>query len=70
MRQDEAIEGALTTKHEGGWRNKDSNIKQNQQKMEKLLHTITTKGEITLIDNFFVIRFTYCNVTSMIYVRE
>ncbi|XP_068504668.1 uncharacterized protein [Phaseolus vulgaris] len=32
MRQDRAIEGALTAKHEGGWRNKGSKmIKQNQQ---------------------------------------
>ena len=46
MRQDGAIEGALTAKHEGGWRNKGSKIK---KKMEKLLHTITTKGEITLL---------------------
>jgi len=30
MRQDGAIEGALTTKHKGGWRNKDSKIKKNQ----------------------------------------
>jgi len=31
MRQDGAIEGALTAKHEDGWRNKSSKIKQNQQ---------------------------------------
>jgi len=31
MRQDGTIEGALTAKHEGGWRNKGSQIKQNHQ---------------------------------------
>jgi len=31
MRQDGAIERALTANHEGGWRNKGSQIKQNQQ---------------------------------------
>jgi len=31
MRQDGAIEGALTVNHEGGWRNICSQIKQNQQ---------------------------------------
>jgi len=31
MRQDGAIEGALIANHEGGWRNKGSQIKQNQQ---------------------------------------
>ena len=31
MRQDKTIEGALATKHEGGWRNKGSKFKQNQQ---------------------------------------
>ena len=31
MRQDGAIEGTLPAKHEGGWRNKGSKIKQNQQ---------------------------------------
>jgi len=31
MRQDGAIEGALIANHKGGWRNKGSQIKQNQQ---------------------------------------
>jgi len=44
MKQDGAIEGALTAKHE----TKIARSSRTNKKMEKLLHTIMTKGEITL----------------------
>jgi len=52
MRQDGAIEGALTTKHtymKVVGKIKVARSSRTSKKMEKLLHTITTKGEITLL---------------------
>ena len=44
MRQDGVIEGALPAKHEGGWRNKGSKIKQNQQENgEVFAHNINKR---------------------------